>query len=1161
MAPKNKKSIWSRYGILLLITLFPLWFVNWFSPWMGFFSSATASVTTYLKEPFHYVAYFMRCDDSPDYYGFTRRYVPIAFKNGGCVFDFSKKEWTEKFFREIGSAGVNLTHLEISNKFGVTYANSPGNLPFDLTFNTAVPPEDLFSLADKYGVDILLRVDPPGLNGASFFDLETAKTIVAETYDLFKHHSSLKGYILPLETDINIPVQAVLDMAQTIKAMDPKLWIMDYPSNPKSPYIQERIREHSLFPEVDFENVQFPIGNKYLGGPFKNTHGLTRYLLGLANCPKIIAHTHFMDAYGGLCVPPDRAYEISQGVLLTATPFGCSWWGMIQDAWGVGWRDGLDAQWRRLKWYEGILSVQRFEPYYSHARDQSEVGILIPWYPSFNSTALVENVMRPLAESRMTVSFFNSAKQMPDNLKVILAPVTRGLSDAQISLLQEALSRGITVIFLNPDKDPWRKVSKPKGWDYSNANRFNPLFLSMIGMDEAAWIKGITQDTVLDKAPGKIILLADTMYSVQPRLAAKAGEQYDPRIKIGNLPNSFLVEHYFKSNQFSENELIMLLASSKDEPAANVAVNFRPSRHYSWAYLLVDDRISRIPLAPGQDVHQINIPNINSYACLILADRTYPFLAPELKVKTINPGETFNLSLKLINGDSQQTLQGALEVAAPPGWNVSPSPQEVALQPNEEKEMQITVQAPAALEDLPYFIGWNFLGLSQRTMILAPNGTARKISDLTEAEFLPQKLAWAEFCPPYAAATFFADADGDGYGDPNNTVKKCASYAPEGYAANGEDCNDADPQEHPGQIWFLESSGYANTETRTVSCSRPGPAYKTSPELLGIIYEDGESGQTAGWSIVDKEPSSPVTPKIKNVADGGGRVIQLAGNGTANGYQLVDKNGEPWNNQNHFVLTWRLKSLKDFAVYAQIETTAGPRYLQYTPTDTDNLGAGVYVHHGVGKNSINGQWHTFFRDLSADLKGGQPDNHLLAVNKLIFRGNCKLDDVALRRNLPSVLEDAEDLAAGRWSVYDDSPPGAAIANVFDEDRQSRVIEFSGDGANNGYLLKNRDQAAWANGNRRIEWSMKYSQKFSVYVDVATTAGRRYLLYQPVNINKLGTGTYVHHGLGAAAKSGVWRTFMRDLQADLSEAQPGTTILGVNRFLIRGSGRGDDIRLR
>jgi hypothetical protein len=50
-------------------------------------------------------------------------------------------------------------------------------------------------------------------------------------------------------------------------------------------------------------------------------------------------------------------------------------------------------------------------------------------------------------------------------------------------------------------------------------------------------------------------------------------------------------------------------------------------------------------------------------------------------------------------------------------------------------------------------------------------------------------------------------------------------------------------------------------------------------------------------------------------------------------------------------------------------------------------------------------------------------------------------------------------------------------------------------------------------------------------------------------------------LGSDAGDGRWRTYIRDLQSDVDEAQPGIRILEVNGFLIRGSGRVDDIELR
>ena len=44
--------------------------------------------------------------------------------------------------------------------------------------------------------------------------------------------------------------------------------------------------------------------------------------------------------------------------------------------------------------------------------------------------------------------------------------------------------------------------------------------------------------------------------------------------------------------------------------------------------------------------------------------------------------------------------------------------------------------------------------------------------------------------------TWYRDADGDGYGDSGDTTEACA--APSGYAAEGGDCDDGDPDTYPG---------------------------------------------------------------------------------------------------------------------------------------------------------------------------------------------------------------------------------------------------------------------------------------------------------------------------------------------------------------------------
>ena len=157
-------------------------------------------------------------------------------------------------------------------------------------------------------------------------------------------------------------------------------------------------------------------------------------------------------------------------------------------------------------------------------------------------------------------------------------------------------------------------------------------------------------------------------------------------------------------------------------------------------------------------------------------------------------------------------------------------------------------------------------------------------------------------------------------------------------------------------------------------------------------------------------------------------------------------------------------------------------------------------------------------------------------------------------------EDAEDQNTAGWAVYDNAPAGATISNVEDSARGSRVIEFSGSNNANGYRLRNPDGSWWNNGvHKTIEWSLNYSENFTVYIAVQTTDGFRYLNYTTANQDNLGDGKYIHHGLGTSSKDGTWHTFTRNLEQDLQDAQPGNNVESILGFLIRGSGRVDDIK--
>ena len=99
--------------------------------------------------------------------------------------------------------------------------------------------------------------------------------------------------------------------------------------------------------------------------------------------------------------------------------------------------------------------------------------------------------------------------------------------------------------------------------------------------------------------------------------------------------------------------------------------------------------------------------------------------------------------------------------------------------------------------------------------------------------------------------TWYRDADGDGYGDPDTTTQACAS--PDGYNPFGSDCDDGDPEVYPSAVevcngiddncddivdegllttWYLDGDGdgYGDTDLSVSACTAPS----------GYVEHDGD---------------------------------------------------------------------------------------------------------------------------------------------------------------------------------------------------------------------------------------------------------------------------------------------------------------------------------
>ncbi|MEC7987800.1 MAG: MopE-related protein [Myxococcota bacterium] len=74
---------------------------------------------------------------------------------------------------------------------------------------------------------------------------------------------------------------------------------------------------------------------------------------------------------------------------------------------------------------------------------------------------------------------------------------------------------------------------------------------------------------------------------------------------------------------------------------------------------------------------------------------------------------------------------------------------------------------------------------------------------------------------PCETQVWFADSDGDGFGNPYTAMESCEDM--EGYVSDNADCDDSNADEYPGQVWYRDSDGdgYGSAEITLENCSQP----------------------------------------------------------------------------------------------------------------------------------------------------------------------------------------------------------------------------------------------------------------------------------------------------------------------------------------------------
>ncbi|NOZ89699.1 MAG: DUF5011 domain-containing protein [Epsilonproteobacteria bacterium] len=159
--------------------------------------------------------------------------------------------------------------------------------------------------------------------------------------------------------------------------------------------------------------------------------------------------------------------------------------------------------------------------------------------------------------------------------------------------------------------------------------------------------------------------------------------------------------------------------------------------------------------------------------------------------------------------------------------------------------------------------------------------------------------------------------------------------------------------------------------------------------LNATIYEDAEDKTTKRWSIYNNVSDAT----IKNIYDKKkkSRVIALSSDDSRTGFMIsLERDSKTWCQSDGKSLHWSMKTNNDFVIFISLQTKNGHRSLVYTASAKNGSG-----YYGLGKNSRDGTWHNYTRDLDLDLRRYEPSNRIIAVDTFFIRGNAQIDDLKI----------------------------------------------------------------------------------------------------------------------------------------------------------------------
>ena len=687
---------------------------------------------------------------------------PDGVRYGRCVYDLSEQKWWDKLFGELGRIGINsMTFHSAFRPRGALYEPLNPDLPRSNEWEGLDPVTICLDTCERFGMEGFLGIY---LGHAMKEPYPLARAVVEDLIAKFGREPAFDGIVLPIEAaeQYGLSDEQMAELAALGRSLRPGLKTMDYPFGPFGAHTLRSVLARYRAGAVDVYNVQF-----YLKSPSFDSmlgpRGATRVILGCLREAEPIIHTHYLERGGQWIGQPD-AYWIRQGVLLTATPYGESIWSYLHGFWGVQhWHEPTDALWRRLAWYEGLLMMQRLEPFFAGAKPVAPVAIFVPQATQFGALGLANDYWAALAAGGLAPDVTAGVEAQLGQYECMVVPSLCGLSEEEARLLDGYAQAGGHLIITPRVAEPSKSAVPAELSD--RTKRILGLSDGQLATAAALWQRAQAAAEVLLVAPGPVenpttsgagegtITLVPALRDwLRPHLSEVVSGMLSDRMVCEGLGEDYFVEAWAKGEGLHQ-RLLLCTAIKEGASAEGSRIRLPLAKPPLRVAFLAPGRCGPVEARYADGELTIELPELDdSFGAVLLTDGSYPVLMPAHEIIECKSSETVEAPCSLLNLTSEP-LTGELTVDPPAGFRLlRPATQEYSLAPGEKADFDCLLEPPPGVTREPHIIIYRTRGLTQRTVILPTGGAERIITDmeLTPEEYVAtaDRKSWPDGTEP-----------------------------------------------------------------------------------------------------------------------------------------------------------------------------------------------------------------------------------------------------------------------------------------------------------------------------------------------------------------------------------------------------------------------------